>query len=285
MEGWAFFMDKKRTIRLVLPQWPGASAADNQLSAQLLSLVLPPEAGAETIQVPLAEGIVAGGENKPVVLQQIAETQAILAAKHPDRVITAGGGSVISAAPVDYLSGKYGEHLGVLWLGTHPDIADPSTSSHLSEMVAGNLLGQGDPALTVQQPLLPRQLMYAGLNEPLRPMDQAVTSLGIRHATAEDIASDSQSVLDWMAAEHLTQIAVHFDLDVLTPADFRSILPAQSYTEPADANTGELALRQVVRLMQDISAQADLVGFSIAAPLPQDALNLRQALRDISIFN
>ncbi|WP_125764231.1 arginase family protein [Levilactobacillus mulengensis] len=278
-------MDKKRTIRLVLPQWPGASSADNRLSAQLLSLILPPDAGAETIQVPLAEGIVAGGENQPVVLQQIAETQAILAAKHPDHVITAGGGSVISAAPVDYLSGKYGEHLGLLWLGVHPDIADPSTSSHLSEMVAGNLLGQGDPALTVQQPLLPRQLMYAGLNEPLRPMDQAVTSLGIRHATAEDIASDSQSVLDWLAAEHLTRVAVHFDLDVLTPADFRSILPAQSYTEPADAGTGELALRQVVRLLQDVSAQAELVGFSIAAPLPQDALNLRQALSDISIFN
>jgi len=278
-------MDKKRTIRLVLPQWPGASAADSRLSAQLLSVVLPPDAGAETIQVPLAEGVVASGESQPVVLQQIAETQAILAAKRPDRVITAGGGSVISVAPVDYLSGKYGEHLGVLWLGTHPDIADPNTSAHLSEMVAGNLLGQGDPALAVQQPLLPRQLMYAGLNEPLRPMDQAVTSLGIRHASAEDIASDSQSVLDWLAAEHLTRVAVHFDLDVLTPADFRSILPAQSYTEPADADTGELALRQVVRLLRDVSAQAELVGFSIAAPLPQDALNLRQALSDISIFS
>jgi arginase len=117
-------------------------------------------------------------------------------------------------------------------------------------------------------------------------MDQAVDALGIRYATPEDLASDSQSILDWLAAEQLTHLAVHFDLDVLTPADFRSILPAQPHTAISDfgAAVGQMALRQIVRVMHDVSQQADIVGFSIAEHMPWDAINLRHALREIAIF-
>jgi len=287
-------MTKQRTVRLILPQWQGGANPDYLFGAQLLAAVLPPDAAAETIHVPVAETsehntAADGVDGKPVLLKQMAETRSILAVKHPDRVITAGGDCSISEAPFDYLSGRYGEHFGVIWLDVHPDIADPSTSHHLHEMVVADLLGKGEPDFSraVKNPLLPRQIMYAGLDHAaLRPMDQSVDTLGIRYATPEDIASDSQSVLDWLAAEKIDHVAVHFDLDALTPADFRSILPAQPNTDVNDfgAAVGQLALRQVVRLMRDVSAHTDVVGFSIAEHMPWDAINLRNALSEIGIF-
>lgn len=288
-------MSEQRTVRLILPQWQGGVNPDYLFGAELLAQVLPPDDQAETIHVPVSTNLAAsqtatdGVAGKPVLLQQMAETKSILDVKQPDRVITAGGDCSISEAPFDYLSGKYGERLGVLWLDVHPDIADPSTSQHVHEMVVANLLGKGDPDFSkaVANPILPRQLMYGGLDHAaLRPMDQAVDALGIRYATPEDLASDSQSILDWLAAEQLTHLAVHFDLDVLTPADFRSILPAQPHTAVSDfcAAVGQMALRQIVRVMHDVSQHADIVGFSIAEHMPWDAINLRHALREIAIF-
>lgn len=288
-------MEQKRTIRLIIPQWQGGTNPDYLLGAQLLAMVLPPDAQAETVHVPVAEDLSAsevapdGIDGKPVLLQQMAATQSILSEKRPERVITAGGDCAISTVPFDYLSGKYGKRFGVLWLDDHPDISDPSNAHHLHEMVVANLLdkGESDFSQVVQHPLLPRQIMYAGLDHAaLRPMDQAVDTLGIRYATPADIASDSQSVLDWLAEEKIEHLAVHFNLDVLTPADFRSVLPIQPVTNTVNYETagGQLALRQVVRLMRDVSAQTEVVGFSVAEQMPWDAIDLRHALREISIF-
>lgn len=268
-------MSDKRTVRLILPQCQNEAYLDSQFSTQLLTTVLPPDTTAETIQIPISDRQTADGlTDSPALRQEMTAVQSILTTKRPDHIIMAGGDCTITEAPFDYLSGQYGETLGVLWLDNHPDIADSNSAQYLHEMAVTNLLGKGDTDVSsvFQYPLSPRQIMFGGIDQAsLRPMDQAVETLGIRCAPADDLAVDSQSVLTWLREEKIDHVAVHFNCDVLTPTDFKGA-------------GGQLALRQVVRLFSDIGEHAEVVGFSVTEQLPWDVINLRHALSEMTIF-
>lgn len=283
----------KKTLRMLLPQWQGGVNPDYVFGAEMLSFIAPPSKTDETVRVvvnkdfakPLAKEN--GVDGEAVLHSQLEETARILELKHPDRVIVFGGDCSISQAPFDYLSGKYGDKLGVLWLDAHPDISTPSGSSHLHEMVLGNIIGQGAPrfADAMRHPVAAPRVMYGGLiKEELRPMEQAAQKLRI--AGPQELAENSEPVLAWIRDTGITHLAVHFDLDVLSPTDFRSILPAKPYLtkEQFGAALGELTLNQIVRLLRDANEQAELVGLCIAEHMPWDAMNLRRALFQIPIF-
>lgn len=285
----------KNTLRLVLPQWQGGVNPDYVFGAELLSCIVPPSKMDETMRVavhtdfdrPLESENGVAGEG--ILLAQLEETSSILENKQPDRVIVLGGDCSISQAPFDYLSGRYGEKLGILWLDAHPDISTPHDTTHAHEMVLGNIIGHGAPrfAARMKHPVDSKRVMYAGLiEEELRPMDQAVHTLGIRAATPAALATQSGPIVDWIRGHGIGKLAVHFDLDVLSPDDFRSILPAKPYQsrEAFGAAIGTLTLDQVVRILQDAGAHAELVGLCIAEHMPWDAMNLRRALGKLSIF-
>lgn len=80
-------------------------------------------------------------------------------------------------------------------------------------------------------------------------------------------------------------MAVHLDLDVLDPKIFRSLLFANPNGTVINAPQGEMSLSQLSRLFKDISQQTNLVGLAIAEHLPWDAINLKEFLQDIPIFN
>lgn len=283
-----------KTIRMILPQWQGGANPDYMIGSEVLSAIIPSDNHAETIKVPVNKDLNNitnnnGISGRKVLLQQVNEVEDILKLKHPDKVITIGGDCSISEAPFDYLSGKYGDKLGVIWLDVHPDISDTTNSHHLHEMVVANLLGYGDKEFNdkTQNKLSPNQIMYAGLkHDELRSMDHMVDDLNIKYATPEQLAHDSEAILNWIKDNDFQKIAVHFDLDVLSPDDFRSILPAQPHTNVDDfgAAVGSMTLKIVSRVMSDISDNSEIVGFNIAEHMPWDAINLRNTLSKISIF-
>lgn len=289
-------MQTKTTLRLVLPQWQGGMNPNYVFDSELLSYIAPPNDKHETITINISKDFKKPLETKfgvdryEQLMAQILETQTVLNEKNPDRIITLGGDCSISQAPFSYLSQKYGEKFGILWIDAHPDIATPKHSTHLHEMVLGNLIGQGSKEFSdiVLKPLPANRVMYAGLIEKdLREgLDSGVFENQIRFATPEELSEQSQPILDWIAQNQIETLAVHFDLDVLSPNDFRSIYPAEPYTrvEEFPAAVGELTLEKVVRILTDISKTTELVGLSIAEYLPWDAINLRNALSQISIF-
>lgn len=287
---------KQKTLRMILPQWQGGVNPDYLFGAELLAFIAPPGKTDETVSVvvnddfaaPLAEENGVAGEQ--VLLDQLEETARILAIRQPDKLIVFGGDCSVSQAPFDYLSGKYGDRMGVLWLDAHPDISTPATTTHSHEMVLGNILGRGAPRFAEQMkhPVAAERVMYGGLvEEELRPMDEAVRSLGLRVASPAALAEDSGPVIEWIRETGITSLAVHWDLDVVSPDDFRAILPAKPYLKKEDfgAAVGELTLAQVVRLLGDVNAHAELVGLCIAEHMPWDAMNLRKALGSIPIFS
>ena len=285
--------NEKKTVRLVYPQWQGGVNPDYVFGSRLLAFLAPGNTQDETVEIPVTEDFetplaqVDGVDGGDVLLSQMEETSRILKEKDPDHVIVFGGDCAVSQRPFDFLRGKYGENMGIIWMDAHPDIATVKTSSHLHEMVLGNLIGLGGASevTRVEHPVEPEKVIFAGLIEPdLREMDMAVRTLSMAVAGPEKLAYDSAPVLDWIRKNHIAYVAVHFDLDVLTPVDFRSIYPAEPYCRDFGAAIGALTLKQVGRILQDVSGQAELVGLTVAEHLPWDAFRLREMLAGIPIF-
>ena len=285
-----------KTLRLLLPQWQGGMNPNYVLGAELLSVIAPPSSQDEMIKIDVPTNFDAplatknGIDRYDELADQTQTVLDVLAQKAPEKVITFGGDCSISQAPFAYLSEKYGDKLGVLWLDAHPDIATPDFSSHLHEMVLANLMGQGAKSFDdkVKRPIDIQKVMYAGLiDKDLRKEERPLVLDKIAYATPSDLKENNQVILDWIKENNIEVLAVHLDLDVLSPYDFRSVYPAdpKSTVEAFPAAVGELTLDQVVGIFKDISTQAELVGLSIAEHLPWDAIYLRKAFEKIDIFN
>lgn len=283
----------EKTIRIVNQQWQGGMNKDYSFGARLLSHIVPPSysADTETIFVPISEEAHSNGQvdAQETLLEQFAATKAVLTAKDPARIITLGGDCSVSEVPFDYLHGKYPKDLGLIWLDAHPDVSAPANSHHVHEMVLANLLQHGVPEFnqTIENPFKPSEVLLAGLRaDQLRPMDGAVGELGLKYLTPQQLQEDRNAVKEWIRQSGFKHIAVHFDLDVLDPADFRAILPAEPGLNIAEfgAAIGSLKLSQVLALLEDVSRFSDLVGLTIAEHMPWDALRLRKGLATLPIF-
>lgn len=283
---------EKSTLELLLPQWQGGNNPNYQIGNEILAAIVPHRQNIERLKIPVATAALPVQttqiDGEATLLTQFEITSDILRLKQPARVITLGGDCSISEAPFDYLNGRY-DNLGVIWLDAHPDVSNATNSQHVHEMVLANLLNTGAPKFNQQitHHLAPNQVMLAGLKyDELRPMDQTVNDLSLSYATPEALAQGNQVVSNWIAANHIQHIAVHWDLDVLSPDDFRSIYPGEPHTDPANfpAAVGRMTLKQVFDLLTMISTQNDLVGLSIAEHMPWDAINLRNGLANLPIF-
>jgi arginase len=94
-------------------------------------------------------------------------------------------------------------------------------------------------------------------------------------------------VLSWIASEGITQLAVHFDVDVLDPKQFGPVLfnnpdaPADAW---ADVPRGRMVPDQVVRLLQDVAVACDIVGLAIAEYMPWEAIATHNMLRKLPLL-
>lgn len=281
----------KRTLRMRMPQWQGGNNPAYAFGPSLLAWLAPKAEGEMEVEVPVEpydgealpiEGGVAG---RAVLQRQCRAAEKILDAYQPDRVIVFGGDCLVSQAPFAYLNERYGGKLGVLWLDAHPDVSTPEMHNHEHAMVLGNLLGHGDPGfMPVKIPLSPARVLYGGLQQMTPAEEQIVKSLSLRAVGPKALAEDSGPILDWLQAEGIQHLAIHFDLDVLDPRLFRSLLFSEPGGQPIDAAQGEMTLQQVGRLIRDVSARAEVVGFSIAEYLPWDAMNLRAFFESLPLF-
>ena len=151
------------------------------------------------------------------------------------------------------------------------------------------LLGRGDEDFTaeVDRKLSPSRVMIAGMSDWTEAEGRILGELGIRHTRAADIADSSLPILDWIKAEGISHLAVHFDLDVLDPAHFSPLLfnrPDQPDDAFAGIVQGTMRLGQIVRLLQDVDGACDMVGLTIAEFLPWDMLRLANALASLPIM-
>lgn len=281
-----------KTLRLLMPQWQGGNNPPYHFGAKLLAWLAPSTKEDLQVEVPITlyDGTPLRKENgvmgQTVLLQQLKAAQDILQKHQPERVIVFGGDCLVSQAPFAYLNEKYNGKLGVLWLDAHPDVSTPEMFQHEHAMVLGNLLGEGDSAFAsqVNVKLAPDKVIYGGLQKMQPEEQEKVNQLGLKSISAQELAQSSDSLYNWIKTQKIEHLAIHLDLDVLDPTQFRALLFSNPQQEITDASHGEMTLGCIARVIQDVAKQTNLVGLSIAEHLPWDALNLHNFLASLPIF-
>lgn len=280
------------TLRLLMPQWQGGNNPAYSFGAKLLAWLAPTSENIPQVEVPIIpycnmelpteDGVV----GRSVLLQQLQSARQIIEEYQPGKIIVFGGDCLVSQAPFAYLNEKYNGNLGVLWLDAHPDISTPQMFYHEHAMVLGNLLGGGDPLFSaeVRVPLKPERVMYGGLCETTTKETELINLLGLRNATPNELKENNTSIKEWIKSENIEHLAIHLDLDVLDPTQFRSLLFAQPDGTVIDAAHGEMNLSQISRIIQDVAKWTDIVGLSITEHLPWDAINLHDFLASLPVW-
>ena len=284
-----------KTLRLIYPQWQGGCNPLYAQGAAIMAAIAPKSSIAETIEVPVADNYDAeltvsnGVHEEEAILQQTKAAARILEDRQPDKVLVFGGDCSVSQAPFDYLHGKYPENTGIIWLDAHVDISKP-TNRYKNDhaMVLANLMGGGAPTVSalVQHPFTPGQVLYAGvIADKMNPLEQEQYKMyRIPIVSPEALMESSSPVLEWIRENNIKNVMIHFDLDVLDAADFRSVFYNQPHLGPVSYATGKLTLAQTVRMITDIEKEANLVGLSIAEYAPWDIFNIREQFAKIDLF-
>lgn len=285
---------KSKTVRLVYPQWQGGVNPNYAIGSEILNLVLPKGKNTETLEVPVDKNfdkeieLKDGINEQTSILKQLQCAFNMLETKNPDKVITLGGDCSVSQPAFDYLHGKYPEKTCIVWLDAHPDITTPKDFEHEHAMILGNLLGDGAPNCSkiVKNKFKYDEIMYGGLiHKKLLPYEEKyLKEKSLKYAVPEDLKENSDKITNWIKEKGFKQALIHLDLDVLSPTQFRSLLCNEPNLPTPDYAIGEMNLKDIVRIIVDISKTAKLVGFSIAEYMPWDIINMRKEFSKIDIF-
>lgn len=289
--------NENKTIRLVYPQWQGGDIArwitevnDPEeasrgyvLGAQLLNF-LAPDNGQETLTVPVSTEITERKVQDGVLDRDIIATQthaalAMLDVSAPDRIVTLGGECSVSVAPFTWLARRYKDDVALIWIDAHPDITLPGDSyAGYHAMAVTACMGKGDEKIVRELPAAfdASRILLVGLRNWERDEIKArQQEYGIRHLTPQEVAGDSEAVRQWLRACGASKVIIHFDMDVLDPAE----IIAAVGTDPDG-----MKMAEVVRLINDIAQEKELVGLTVAEPMPRTALRIRNMLLQLPLF-
>lgn len=179
----------------------------------------------------------------------------------------------MSVVPFTYLAAKYGGDVAMVWIDAHPDITlpgDPYPGYHAMAVTA--CMGHGDAKIVAELPAAfdPSKILFVGLRNWERDEIKARQHrYGIKHLTPEEVAADSDALRAWLKSCGASKVVVHFDMDVLDPAE---IVVAVG-TDPDG-----MKIEAVIRVINDIAAEKELVGLTVAEPMPRTAIRLRDML-------
>lgn len=286
-----------KTIRLIYPQWQGANIArwipnipeeDSSRGYYLGSMLLDylaPATKNEIFTVPVSTDFserveVNGVLDRDIIASQTKAALDTLRIANPDKVVTLGGECSVSVPVFTYLAKKYDGDAAVIWIDAHPDITLPGDDYNgYHAMALTACLGMGDKEIIHQLPtkILSENVCLAGLRECEYPyIERRVEELGIKHFSPSDIAQDSTSLIEWLNSTGKSKVMLHFDMDVLDPADILAAV--------ADGPEGGLKLQETVRLINDIASAKELVALTVAEPMPRLAIRLKNMLMQLPLL-
>jgi len=292
--------DGQRThvLRLIWPQWQGAAteavASDYTelpveearlgyvVGTTVLSAILPPHDGPTEVvpgggdedSLMERDGI----EAKDAILAQLASALRLIEKHQPARILTLGGDCSVSVAPFAALAHKYGDHLAMVWIDSHPDTGTPASEyPGYHAMAVAVLTGHGDKDVLSQLPAIidPARVALAGLHSWSDDDLPNVAAWGLSAFGPADLRPASSPLLDWLRGTGCSRVAIHLDVDVVDSNEVVLGLGA----EP-----GGLTTAQVRRIIGDLDAAADIVGLTIAEYIPRQVLHIQQLLRDLPLL-
>ena len=288
---------RTKNIRLVYPQWQGGDIAHwitevkdpeqasrgYYLGAQLLNF-LAPDNGQETYTVPVATDkierkVTDGVLDKEALIAQTRAALDILKITHPDKIVTLGGECSASVVPFTYLADKYKDDLAMVWIDAHPDITLPGDAyAGYHAMAVTACMGLGDKQLVSELPMkiVPSKILFVGLRDWERDeIKERQKQYGIQHLTPEDVRENSDAVRQWLQSCGASKVVIHLDMDVLDPAE---IIAAVGVVPDG------MKIAEVVRVINDIGKEKDIVGLTVAEPMPRTAIRIKNMLEQLPLL-
>lgn len=290
-------MAQDNTLRLIYPQWqggdiakwitevkdPGQASRGYYLGAHLLDF-LAPSTGQKTLTVPVSTEIcnrvmTDGVLDRDAIAQQTRAALDILDIENPDRIVTLGGECSVSVVPFTWLASKYPDDVAVIWIDAHPDITLPGDvypAYHAMAVTA--LMGDGDKKILGQLPakIDPSRILFVGLRDWERDeIKVRQNEYGIKHLTPEETVSGSEKVIEWLRNTGASNVVIHFDMDVLDPNE---IIAAVGVVP------GGMKIAEVVRVINDVAKEKNLVGLTVAEPMPRTAIILKEMLNQLPLL-
>lgn len=287
--------NRNTTLRLIYPQWQGGvidrwlpdipsedASRGYYLGARLLDF-LAPLRGRKTAEVPVSLDVndraVRNGINAyDAIVKQTRAALDILDGESPERVVTLGGDCAVSVAPFTYLMARYPGDVAVVWIDAHPDITLPGDAYQgYHAMALTACLGMGDDGIMEMLPAKTdaSKALIVGLRSWDEGMRQRQCDLGIKGLSPARTADSSHAVLEWLKGTGVSKAVIHFDLDVLDPAE----IIAGVGVEP-----GGMKMAEAVRVINDIAREYDVVGLTVAEPMPRIALKIRNMLEQLPLL-
>ena len=279
---------EKKTIRLIYPQWQGGdiarwipevddprdAARGYALGAQMLAMLVP-EKDVETHVVPVSmdasdRRVTDGVLDRDTIALQTRAALDIVRGVAPDRIVTLGGDCSVSVVPFTYLLHRYGGDVALVWIDAHPDITLPGDAYagyHAMAVTACMGLGDGRILSCLPARFEASKILFVGLRDwerdEIRLRQQ---QYGIRHLSPADIAAGLDGLRQWLRTCGASRVAVHFDMDVLDPAE---IVAAVGVVP------GGMKMAEVAEVVAAVAAEKELVGLTVAEPMPRTAIRLR----------
>ena len=286
-----------KTIRLVYPQWQGASIAQwipevkdpeqasrgYYLGAQLLNF-LAPDTGQEILTVPVEIGkgerkVTDGVLDLEVIVAQSKVALAMLNQANPDKIVTLGGECSVSVVPFTYLMDKYKDDVAMIWIDAHPDITLPGDvypAYHAMAVMACRGIGNSQIISVLPAKIDPSKILLVGLRDWERDeIKKRQKQYGIRHLTPDNVRENSHAIKNWLRSCGASKVVIHFDMDVLDPAE---IIAAVGVVPNG------MKIAEVVRVINDIAQEKEIVGLTIAEPMPRTAILLKEMLAQLPML-
>jgi len=285
----------KSALRLIYPQWQGGvvnrllpelkpddASRGYYLGAHLLNF-LAPDNGQKTVEVPVSldindRAVEKGINSYRAILQQTKDALGILNENNPESIVTLGGDCAVSVVPFTYLAAKYPDDVAIVWIDAHPDINLPYDSYEgYHAMALAACMGLGDEGIVN---VLPAKIdasksLIVGVREWDTGMEERQAELGIKGLAPSEVAVNSSAIMQWLKNTGVSKVVIHFDLDVLDPAD---LIAAVGVVPDG------MKIDEVVRIINDISLEYDVVGLTIAEPMPRVAIKIRNMLNQLPLL-
>lgn len=152
-------------------------------------------------------------------------------------------------------------------------------------MVLSSLLGHGASQLSDQmknEEFKADQVLYIGLQDLHDYQDKLLKDMGINYETQEKEFVSDDAILSFM--NKFDHILVHLDIDVLDEKLFHSTYFANAEAGGDGAGGGKMKMEKLSEILQVITENSDVEGFTIAEYLPFDEHKLHKMFSKIKLF-
>ena len=266
-------MDKGNWIKELKPE---DSSRGYYLGAKLLSILAPQNDNHETLEVPVSldiknREIKNGIMDYDFIVSQTKNALDILSKNNPE--------CSVSVVPFTYLNKKYDNDAALIWIDAHPDITlhEDNTYAGYHAMAVSACMGDVDKYISSILPskISADRILFVGLRDWERDeIKKRQEEYSITHFAPKE--ASSENIINWLKNSNASKVLIHFDLDVLDPNEIIAAV---------GVSPNGMKINQVVRIINDIAKEKEIVGFTIAEHMPRIEIMLKNMMSDLSLFN